>query len=151
MQGIRCAQSLLPPLNGAITASPENPVYGSVLTFSCDVGYFMIGSSSVRCGDSNGDGRGEWNGDPPTCRRKWLHHRLSLFPNIEKQWECFLKTKMPVFSWQRMIIFHNFSRTHTKATLQSNGMIPILWFYPTNALKLNLFEYKLTQQQTIKC
>lgn len=113
MQGIRCAQSLLPPLNGAITASPENPVYGSVLTFSCDVGYFMIGSSSVRCGDSNGDGRGEWNGDPPTCRRKWLHHRLSLFPNIEKQWECFLKTKMPVFSWQRMIIFHNFSRTHT--------------------------------------
>ncbi|XP_078481037.1 sushi, von Willebrand factor type A, EGF and pentraxin domain-containing protein 1-like isoform X3 [Ciona intestinalis] len=66
---ITCLVPVVAPQNGSIvTSSPDN-IYGSDVTFDCDVGFFLIGSATTRCGDSNDDGIGEWTNQAPVCDR----------------------------------------------------------------------------------
>uniref|UniRef100_H2ZL48 Sushi domain-containing protein n=1 Tax=Ciona savignyi TaxID=51511 RepID=H2ZL48_CIOSA len=65
---ISCEEPITSPLNGGITSSPP-PVWGSVTSFYCEVGFFMRGQGFVTCVDSNNDGRGEWDGSPPVCQQ----------------------------------------------------------------------------------
>nr|CAB3266737.1 sushi, von Willebrand factor type A, EGF and pentraxin domain-containing protein 1-like [Phallusia mammillata] len=66
---IVCAEQPNAPLNGHIFTSSSESVYGTIAIFSCDEGYFMIGSSETVCGDSDDDGSGDWLGATPTCQR----------------------------------------------------------------------------------
>nr|XP_026695879.1 sushi, von Willebrand factor type A, EGF and pentraxin domain-containing protein 1-like isoform X5 [Ciona intestinalis] len=65
---ITCDGPLLPPQNGQIIDLPP-AVWGSVTSFTCDVGYFMDGKAFVTCEDSNNDGIGEWNSSSPVCNQ----------------------------------------------------------------------------------
>lgn len=67
---ITCQQLPDAPLNGFISKSPTNPIYGSVLSFACDDGYFPIGSLESECGDTDEDGNGDWITRNLTCRSK---------------------------------------------------------------------------------
>lgn len=54
---------------------------GTSVQFSCDVGYNLIGSSSVECLD---DGTG-WSADPPACGLWFYYLRVFVLP-IEHLW-----------------------------------------------------------------
>ncbi|KAH3836216.1 hypothetical protein DPMN_109587 [Dreissena polymorpha] len=57
---IKDCGSVPPPLNGVSTIGPT--VFGSTATYSCDVGYDLIGSSVLHC-----EPNGRWNASVPTC------------------------------------------------------------------------------------
>ena len=55
-------------MNGSVNATKLPIVIGyysvgTSVTFSCDSGFSLIGSSSSTC-----DAKGSWNPSPPTCR-----------------------------------------------------------------------------------
>ena len=60
--------SLAPPANGTLTFTPgahnSNIGLGSVATYSCNLGYVLVGQSTRECLTANG---GAWSGNQPTC------------------------------------------------------------------------------------
>jgi hypothetical protein len=50
------------PSNGRVDTSGETSM-GSIATYSCDVGYLLVGEESRTCGSN-----GTWNGSQPECR-----------------------------------------------------------------------------------
>ncbi|XP_066264425.1 E-selectin-like [Branchiostoma lanceolatum] len=57
-QAVRCTM-LTPPANGAMTGSNS---YRDVVTFTCDPGYKLVGTSTLTCRPD-----GTWSGRSPTC------------------------------------------------------------------------------------
>lgn len=53
------------PANGVLLSTKDKHHYGDHVSFQCDFGYVMKGSSGLNC-NSNG----AWNGSVPTCERK---------------------------------------------------------------------------------
>lgn len=66
---IHCPVEQSAPRYGAVDCSNKRR-YGSECTFSCPVGYFLFGTDSMTCHDSDVNGIGEWSGDTPFCERK---------------------------------------------------------------------------------
>ena len=62
--------SLNSPMNGAITFTPgaenSNTGLGSVATYSCYLGYVLVGQTTRVC--QNSIGVGVWSGSQPTCQ-----------------------------------------------------------------------------------
>ena len=52
--------SLQEPYNG--TMSVTTTTFGSIITFTCDDGFYLNGSYEVEC-----QANGTWNSLPPTC------------------------------------------------------------------------------------
>lgn len=68
--GISCG--VPPPLeNGMYTA--EDFLAGSIITYQCNTGYYLLGDSRMLCTDS-----GKWNGISPSC----LGESISIFDFI---------------------------------------------------------------------
>ncbi len=71
---IECPRT--PPIThgGMISYTTENTpnfALGTVATYSCITGYFLVVSEVRTCMDDNGmDAIGIWIGEPPTCVRK---------------------------------------------------------------------------------
>ena len=51
------------PMNGMSDSSITT--YGSTITFSCNIGYKLIGNDSITCQANK-----EWNGSVPTCENE---------------------------------------------------------------------------------
>ena len=47
---------------------PSNTTFGNVVAYSCDLGFRLIGSSSLTCLAS-----GNWSGDAPTCQGMFIN------------------------------------------------------------------------------
>ncbi len=60
--------SLAPRVNGTLTFTPgadnSNIGLGSVATYSCNLGYVLVGQSTRECLTVNG---GAWSGNQPAC------------------------------------------------------------------------------------
>ena len=54
------------PLNGQVNTS-SGTTYNEVAAYSCDPGYYIIGSSSRTC-----QVNGAWNSTVPSCEREFL-------------------------------------------------------------------------------
>ena len=70
---ILCLESPAPE-NGTVSTvhasnSHNNYSLGSVATFSCNVGFVLVGQTTRVCEDTNGGtvATGTWNGSVPTC------------------------------------------------------------------------------------
>jgi V8-like Glu-specific endopeptidase len=63
-KGAGVCRELATPQNG--NKSNENHAYGSIVDFSCDVCYFLTGSVTIQCNETNQ----QWNGTEPTCQMK---------------------------------------------------------------------------------
>ena len=50
------------PVNGQVSHS-AGTVFGQTATYSCDIGYYLIGDSTRTC-----QAMGVWSGSAPTCR-----------------------------------------------------------------------------------
>ena len=73
VSAITCA---IPPKSGngeVICSNPGDASYGDVCTWTCDSGY--SGNAPVTCGDSNGDGTGDFD-TLPTCTGKFYKNAL---------------------------------------------------------------------------
>ncbi|XP_052280448.1 sushi, von Willebrand factor type A, EGF and pentraxin domain-containing protein 1-like [Dreissena polymorpha] len=64
---IKDCGSLPPPLNGVATIGLT--VFGSTTTYSCEVGYDLMGSSALLC-----EANGRWNASVPTCKIRECSH-----------------------------------------------------------------------------
>ena len=64
--GITCDPPFVPK-NG-IARVKRKSFYGSLVSFSCDPGYILEGSNSLRCQDD-----GNWNGTEPVCKRQFQY------------------------------------------------------------------------------
>ncbi|RUS82417.1 hypothetical protein EGW08_009805, partial [Elysia chlorotica] len=53
---------LQPPLHGSIAHSPDNAIYGAVISFTCNLGYYLSSDGNRSCLSN-----GSWSGEPPTC------------------------------------------------------------------------------------
>ena len=42
-------------------------VFGTSATYSCDIGYSLMGEEIRTCGGNGSSVTGEWNGTEPTC------------------------------------------------------------------------------------
>ena len=73
--------SLNPPSSARLIDS-HSTRYGSVVTFECNKGYFMIGENNLLCLDENDDGVGEWNKMMPTCRRRYRFYSAIFYSPI---------------------------------------------------------------------
>jgi len=56
-----------PPTNGQFQNTPQ-AIYGSVLSIECNEGYFLEGTPTIHCNDTDEDGLGEWNGTLGYCK-----------------------------------------------------------------------------------
>ncbi|XP_076818199.1 P-selectin-like [Clavelina lepadiformis] len=64
---LTCPPPHIDPDNGSVACSNDN-FDGSECRFSCDVGFFLLGSQSSICRDDGDlDAEGEWSDPPPTC------------------------------------------------------------------------------------
>eukprot|EP00058_Branchiostoma_floridae_P027893 XP_002613384.1 hypothetical protein BRAFLDRAFT_68379 [Branchiostoma floridae] len=59
---LKTCQPLAFPNHGTVTGGNN---YGNVATYTCDVGYDLIGNPTQTCQDNQ-----QWTGSPPTCQRK---------------------------------------------------------------------------------
>lgn len=59
----------LNPVNGAQSGSYE---HGGVISFTCDMGYALIGDDVIVCDD------GTYNGTSPTCQGNSSEHHCAL-------------------------------------------------------------------------
>lgn len=62
-----CQPGLVDPKNGQMNCSNGNK-FNSVCDFSCDDGFFIDGSDSVRCNEIQSDNMVKWNGEEPLCK-----------------------------------------------------------------------------------
>ena len=76
---ILCLESLAPE-NGTVSTvsasiSHNNYSLGSVATFSCNVGFALVGQTNRVCEDTNGGTvtTGTWSGSAPTCEGEFSH------------------------------------------------------------------------------
>ncbi|XP_064398669.1 sushi, von Willebrand factor type A, EGF and pentraxin domain-containing protein 1-like isoform X2 [Halichondria panicea] len=64
--------SISPPTNGAITFTPgadnSNIGLGSVATYSCNLGYVLVGHTTRVCQSLYGGASAAWSVNPPICR-----------------------------------------------------------------------------------
>ncbi|GFR81199.1 neurogenic locus notch homolog protein 1, partial [Elysia marginata] len=59
----RCSPLPGSPGNGSHTVEGDGTSYGTIVRFSCDPGYDLIGNTTMLC-----DSQGQWVGNMPTCR-----------------------------------------------------------------------------------
>ena len=63
-------QELGPLDDGSVTysvAEGDPLVFGTRATYSCDMGYSLMGEEIRTCGGNGSSVVGEWNGTEPTC------------------------------------------------------------------------------------
>ena len=64
--------SLSPPTNGAITFTPgadnSNIGLGSVATYSCNIGYVLVGHTTRTCQSLYGGASAAWSGNITICQ-----------------------------------------------------------------------------------
>ena len=64
--------SLTPPTNGVITFTPgadnSNIGLGSVVTYSCNLGYVLVGQTTRECQSVFGGATAGWTGYAPVCQ-----------------------------------------------------------------------------------
>ena len=63
LSGITCDPPFIPK-NGAARIKKQSH-FGTIVTFTCDPGYVLEGSRSIRC-----QADGNWNGTEPICKGK---------------------------------------------------------------------------------
>ena len=63
--GVSCGQPGI-PINGRVNTSVGTS-FGDVASYSCDVGYLLIGLNETTC-----QADGQWNGSVPTCESELL-------------------------------------------------------------------------------
>ena len=67
--------SLTPPINGTITFTPgadnSNIGLGSVATYSCNLGYFLVGQTTRVCQSVFGGATAGWTGYAPVCQSNY--------------------------------------------------------------------------------
>ncbi len=75
--------SISPPTNGAITFTPgadnSNIGLGSVATYSCNLGYVLVGHTTRVCQTLYGGASAAWSVHPPICRGK---HNTTVYSNL---------------------------------------------------------------------
>ncbi len=68
--------SISPPTNGAITFTPgtdnSNIGLGSVATYSCNLGYVLVGHTTRACQSLYGGASAAWSLNPPVCQGKYI-------------------------------------------------------------------------------
>ncbi len=52
-------------------------LFGDVVKYSCRRGFRMEGRAERRCGR-----KGVWEGEEPSCKRKWLSYRMEKHANM---------------------------------------------------------------------
>ncbi len=123
--------SLFPPPNGMITYSPDNTfpyAYQTMATYSCVLGYGIIGQTMARTCIESALGGGEWSdGADPTCQGKC--------------WHCCDKTQNSVFVLLRLLVIHNYQQLlqETLSTIiyvlsvlkPSNTILAYAFLFPT--------------------
>ena len=79
-------QCRVPPLTNGLT-NGRTSVYrvqpGMSVTFTCDSGYYLDGSSSLQCVD-RGDDNPEWNLPIPVCRQGRDRHHITILKTSVK-------------------------------------------------------------------
>ncbi|RWR99474.1 P-selectin-like protein [Dinothrombium tinctorium] len=55
-------QKLIPPSNGRMSGQCDPGICGSECTFSCNYGYILRGSATIRCSEN-----GQWSSTPASC------------------------------------------------------------------------------------
>ena len=69
---IRCPDPGV-PMNGRRVMRGDN--VGAIATFSCNLGYRLIGEASIICGS-----RGQWSRQKPSCRRIGKNYSVLQLP-----------------------------------------------------------------------
>ena len=67
--------SLTPPTDGVITFTPgadnSNIGLGSVVTYSCNLGYVLVGQTTRECQSVFGGATAGWTGYSPVCQGRF--------------------------------------------------------------------------------
>ena len=61
------------PQNGQVMVDDVNNFQGSNATYSCNIGFELIGGSMRVC-ENTGGSIGDWSGSDPTCQRRNNRH-----------------------------------------------------------------------------
>nr|XP_039248480.1 sushi, von Willebrand factor type A, EGF and pentraxin domain-containing protein 1-like [Styela clava] len=63
---IQCS-ALKKPLNGRVDTTTQNNEVGTLATFNCNEGYFLVGNPTLICEGPTKIGFGKWSGKEPKC------------------------------------------------------------------------------------
>ena len=98
-QAIRDCGGLSDPTNGQVTVNP-NTLENSTATYSCDIGYDLVGAETRTCQSKTG----MWDGTEPTCQstyRQLIIKRMHKYVIFKSNFSCRLWISSNYLKWRQ--------------------------------------------------